>query len=228
MSQRATYLLGYHKYSRLWRRYAADTMVARKAFFGNLFVVDHHLRRNGLGRGCFVECGTWRGGMSFAFVELCRGIDEFHFFDSFEGLPPAGPEDGETARRQQAEGTLWHDNNTADYDVFMARMETLATPGRRLTAHKGWFEKTLPGFAPNKPISVLRLDGDWYASTRCALDNLFDKVMPGGIVLIDDYYAWDGCGRALHEFLAARQARERIRQSRFGAVPYLIKQQAEG
>lgn len=96
--------------------------------------------------------------MAFALADLCPEIAEGHFFDSFAGLPPAGP-----------------------------------------------------------------LDGDWYESTLCILDNLFDRVMPGGVVLIDDYYDWDGCSRAVHDFLSARKATERIRPSRFGGVAYMIR-----
>ena len=223
MSQQLTYLAGLPRYNRLWRKYAGRTMIARKAFIGNLFLADYYRGRNGLDRGSFVECGTWRGGMAFALTELCPDIAECHFFDSFEGLPQAGPLDGEKANREQAEGLLWHDNNTAAFDDFMTGMAFLGRPGRRMEAHKGWFTDTLPGFSPERPISLLRLDGDWYDSTLCILDNLFDKVMPGGLILIDDYYDWEGCSRAVHDFLSGRKAVECIRQSRYGGVAYMIR-----
>lgn len=161
--------------------------------------------------------------MAFALTELCPTIGEVHFFDSFEGLPQAGPLDGQKALHDQAEGKLWHNNNTASIDDFMTGLAPLEDSGRRIEAHKGWFADTLPGFAPDKPISVLRLDGDWYESTMCVLDNLFDKVMPGGVILIDDYYDWEGCSRAVHDFLSRRKATETIRQSRFGGVAYIVK-----
>ena len=56
------------------------------------------------------------------------------------------------------------------------------------------------------------------------LDALWDRVMPGGLVLIDDYYAWEGCTKAVHAFLAKRQAREPIRQSRSGKVCFIVKE----
>ena len=62
-------------------------------------------------------------------------------------------------------------------------------------------------------IAVLRLDGDWYGSTMTCLEHLFDKVLPGGIVLMDDYYAWEGCSKAVHDFLSARSATEQIRSA---------------
>ena len=67
---------------------------------------------------------------------------------------------------------------------------------------RGWFSETIPRFIPPSPIAVLRLDGDWYDSTRVCLENLYPQVAPGGIVIIDDYYNWDGCARAVNEFLA--------------------------
>ena len=73
------------------------------------------------------------------------------------------------------------------------------------------------------PVAVLRLDGDWYKSTMQCLDTFWDRVMPGGLVLIDDYYAWEGCTKAVHAFLAKRKAREAIRQSRLGKVAYIVR-----
>jgi O-methyltransferase len=68
---------------------------------------------------------------------------------------------------------------------------------------QGWFADTLPG-APIERIAVLRLDGDLYSSTMDALQNLYHKVSPGGYVIADDYYSWDSCRRAIHDFLDAR------------------------
>ncbi len=70
-----------------------------------------------------------------------------------------------------------------------------------LIYHKGWFQDTLP-IADTPEIAVLRLDGDWYASTRVSLKHLYDRVVPGGFVIIDDYGCYDGCRKAVDEFLA--------------------------
>jgi O-methyltransferase len=68
---------------------------------------------------------------------------------------------------------------------------------------------------------VLHLDADWFESTIICLNTLFEKVASGGVVIIDDYYTWDGCSRAVHEYLAKTQATERI--SMLGHVCYLRK-----
>lgn len=198
-------------------------MLPRKSFFGNLFLAHYYNRHGQLTDGCLVECGTWRGGTAFALTETCKNIKEFHYFDSFEGLPLAGEWDGQYARREQAEGKLWHNNNSAELSDFLDGMKPLENSGRTLSAHNGWFEETLPCFEPERRISLLRLDGDWYDSTICILENLYDHVIPNGLILIDDYYDWDGCSRAVHDFLSARKLRDRIRQSRFGGVAYIVK-----
>jgi O-methyltransferase len=66
---------------------------------------------------------------------------------------------------------------------------------------KGWFDETIPTFKPPEPIAVLRLDADWSESTLTCLKHLYPHVAPGGVVIIDDYWAWDGCARAVHEFV---------------------------
>ena len=59
------------------------------------------------------------------------------------------------------------------------------------------------------------------SSTKTCLTNLFDRVAPGGIIILDDYFTWDGCSRALHDFLSERSAAERLRS--LGDICYLQK-----
>jgi hypothetical protein len=66
---------------------------------------------------------------------------------------------------------------------------------------KGWFNESLPLFKESiGDIAVLRLDGDWYESTKCCLDNLYDNVVNGGWVIIDDYQL-AGCKQAVDEYI---------------------------
>ena len=67
----------------------------------------------------------------------------------------------------------------------------------------------------------MRVDCDWYGPVRTCLDNLYDQVSPGGWLIFDDYYVWDGCTIAVHEFLARRQLPDRIRN--FNEVAYIHK-----
>jgi hypothetical protein len=133
-------------------------------------------------------------------------------FDSFEGLPPAREIDGRSALAWQADtsGPHYHDNCTADVEAARRTMAMSRATDYRLI--KGWFAETMPGYVPPAPIAILRLDCDWYDSTLTCLEALWDHVAEEGVVLIDDYYTWDGCARAVHQFLAQRQSRARVMQ----------------
>jgi O-methyltransferase len=207
----------------LWRRFHALTMADRRRFCANLSLVRECARRIDLSGGCYVECGTWRGGLSFAVMQLDTGIRDFHFFDSFEGLPSATAEDGTRAIADQAAGRLWHDNNRADGAEFAENLNRYGRPGQSLWVTKGWFADTLPKFPPDRAISVLRMDGDWYESTLCILRNLFERVIPGGLIIVDDYFDWEGCARAVHEYFCESGATERIREAKAGHFAYIVK-----
>lgn len=207
----------------LWRRFRPFTMSNRRRFCATLALIRERERHVDLSAGCYVECGTWRGGVPFAVMQLETTLREFHFFDSFEGLPRATEKDGAIAATDQAAGRLWHDNNTADAAEFASNVERFRRPEHSVSITKGWFQDTLPKFPTGKSISVLRLDGDWYESTMCILRNLFDRVIPEGLVIIDDYYDWEGCARAVHEYLGETSASDRLRQAA-GHFAYLVKE----
>ena len=160
--------------------------------------------------GAFVECGVAQGGCAALIATLADR--EGHgrrcwFFDSFEGLPDptaqdyaGGSETGDHVRplpRGSCLGTL--------EQVSALLFDTFALDETRIELVKGWFQDTLPARAREiGPIAVLRLDGDWYASTRCCLEHLYDAVLPGGAIVIDDYGTCHGCRRATDEFLEER------------------------
>ena len=87
---------------------------------------------------------------------------------------------------------------------------------------KGWFNETLPKFAPETRIAILRLDGDWYESTMECLNALYRHVRVGGVIIIDDYYTWAGCSRAVHDFLSRHELEDVVRQY-FNGVCYIVK-----
>lgn len=201
---------------RIRRRYADFTMVPERNAVANLLLC----RRLAPASGCVVECGVWRGGMSAAMAEVLPG--RLHYlFDSFEGLPPATEADGPAAFAYQADtaAPAYFDNCRAGRASAERAMRM--SPARRHELVQGWFEDTLPGFAPEEPVAVLRLDGDWYESTLRCLEALYPAVAPGGLVVLDDYYQWDGCARAVHEYLARRAEPARIRE--FHGVAFLVK-----
>lgn len=200
---------------RLQQKFQDFTMCQEFKYLPNLKLVEKHDQI----KGCVVECGTWKGGMIAGIAELLNQQNRtYYLFDSFEGLPDVTTRDGEKASDWQKE----NDHNCqADEDFANRAMEISGATSYFI--HKGWFKDTLPHFDPKEPIAILRLDGDWYDSTMECLDHLYDKVANGGIIIIDDYFAWEGCAKAIHDFLSKRDSLTRVREY-MDTVAYLIKQ----
>lgn len=142
------------------------------------------------------------------------GPERLYFgFDSFEGLPPVDDRDGPTARQWQlqTDSTEYHDNCRASRED--AEQALKRSGAKRFNLIQGWFDHTLPGWMAPEPIALLRLDGDWYESTMTCLTHLAPQMAADGLVLIDDYHTWDGCARAIHDWLSRHDLPLRIRQS---------------
>lgn len=198
------------------RKYKGFTMVSTLDGISNLVICTERAPSS----GCIVECGVWRGGMSAAMADALPGRTHF-LFDSFEGLPAATEIDGQGALDYQRDKTspVYFDNCRAERSFAETAMRMSAAG--KYTVIQGWFNQTLPGFKLPEPIAILRLDGDWYEPTMECLNNLYPQVMPGGIIILDDYYMWDGCSRAVHDYLSVHKTTDRIYQ--FRGIPYLIK-----
>jgi O-methyltransferase len=201
-------------------KYRTRTMIPPKLYAENLALAAIVLQDESLKDGAIIECGTWRGGMSAGMVEVGGFDRNYYFFDSFEGLPPVAEVDGKAAK--EYENSLSTPGCAASLDEFKQTMSMTGCPPEKINAYKGFFESTLPGFSPPK-IAVLRLDGDWYESTMICLEKFWDHVLPGGLILIDDYYVWEGCSKAVHDFLARRKAPESIRQGPIGRVAFILR-----
>jgi O-methyltransferase len=166
--------------------------------------------------GDFVECGVWRGGASFLMADLLRqaGVNDrkVWLFDSFEGLPSPQEIDGPRALAyaRDTDRPWYLDNCRASVEEVRESAMMLGL-GDHVKLVKGWFDATLPANRDRiGPIAILRIDGDWYASVRSCLEHLYDGVVEGGFVILDDYYTFDGCAIAVHEFLGRRQLSHRI------------------
>ncbi|EAY28515.1 TylF/MycF/NovP-related O-methyltransferase [Microscilla marina] len=189
----------------IYQTFQTYTMVPRQPYLHNLELAE----RIRYFEGAIVECGVWKGGMIAGMAKLLGRQREYFLFDSFEGLPPAELIDGVRALKWQAtpSNPHYHNNCKADYEEAAKAMELAGITNAYI--YKGWFDQTL-GQYPKEPIALLRLDADWYASTLLCLEHLFDYVVNDGIIIMDDYYTWDGCARAVHDFLSARSATARI------------------
>jgi hypothetical protein len=146
--------------------------------------------------GAFVDCGCFNGGSS---VMMSSGAPsrEVWAFDSFQGLPEAGPRDPYGAA--DLAGEL-----VASEGKVREAFSRFAFP-ERLHVVKGWFAQTFPEAARAiERVAVLHADGDWYESVRLTLETFESKVSPGGFVVIDDYGYWEGAKAATHEYRASR------------------------
>ena len=162
--------------------------------------------------GSFVECGVWRGGSMMAVADTLQDLDttdrELYLFDTFEGMakPTAADRrhDGESAdallarERKDVADSTWCVADQADVAANMART---GYPAERVHLIRGKVEDTVPDAAP-ETIAVLRLDTDWYESTKHELEHLFPRVSPGGVLIIDDYGWWQGARTAVDGYLA--------------------------
>jgi O-methyltransferase len=178
----------------------AHTMVGRKRL-DHLQACVETVLREGI-PGDLIETGVWRGGSCI----LMRGVLAAHgdrerrvwVADSFRGLPPPDGQWQLDARSRLHEVDFLAvprarvERNFQAYGLLDDRVRFL----------EGWFEDTLPS-APIEQLAVLRLDGDMYGSTISVLQSLYDKVSPGGFIIVDDY-ALPPCKAAVAEFRATR------------------------
>nr|WP_190080527.1 TylF/MycF/NovP-related O-methyltransferase [Streptomyces longisporoflavus] len=175
----------------------------------NAFILaTRHIVRHDI-PGSIVECGVWRGGSMQACAKalLGAGVTErdLYLFDTFEGMTPPTEEDlrldGKSAEEllklQGKDRPIWA---VASLDDVRSGFENVPYPKERVHYVKGRVEETVPGQAPEQ-ISVLRLDTDWYASTRHELEELYPRLVSGGVLLIDDYGYWQGSRKAVDEFM---------------------------
>ncbi len=166
--------------------------------------------RRGL-EGCFVECGVWRGGSSMAaaltFAQEGATDRELFLFDTFEGMTPPGAVD-RTADGVPAQTHLDRDVDrqvvwcVAGLEDVRRNLASTGYPEDRIQLIRGPVEQTIPMHAPAGPIAVLRLDTDWYQSTRHELEHLFPRLVDGGVLIVDDYGHWSGARTAVDEYLA--------------------------
>jgi len=153
----------------------------------------------------FVECGVAKGGCLAMMKSIAGKNNRIYGFDSFEGMPNITNEDlGNYNKSNPLSGFgKVGDNLSGGIENVYNTFKTLNIDMKNVNLIKGFFKDTLnvPENIENiGEIGVLRLDGDWYESTMVCLEKLYNKVVPGGIIIIDDYGHWIGAKRATDEF----------------------------
>ncbi|KAG2498109.1 hypothetical protein HYH03_003867 [Edaphochlamys debaryana] len=155
--------------------------------------------------GDVAETGLFQGGSGILMALMLHSWDfcghrRYWGFDSFRGLPRAVAADMAGSATVGAAGQM-----AVARDVVEANFKAAGVnmSSGLVTLIPGWFNETLPGAAV-RHIAFLRLDGDMFTSTRDALVNLYDKVVPGGLVYVDDYGSFNGCKMAVDIFRKQR------------------------
>lgn len=168
--------------------------------------------------GDFIETGAWRGGATILMRAIlkCYGVTNRVVWvaDSFEGLPPP---------RNSTDG--WNFSHVEHLQVSLEQVKAnflkFGLLDDQVRFLPGWFKDTLPK-APIQKLAILRLDGDLYSSTMDALENLYSKVSVGGYVIVDDYFSWAACKRAVDEFLARKPFNGKIQKIDCGGAYWQI------
>ncbi len=162
--------------------------------------------------GAIVECGVWRGGnmMAVALTLLrLKAQRSLFLFDTYTGMTSPTDTDRDVSGSKAEVQYLNYKRRSAEPQWCEASVEEVRHnlsstnyPQHLTTFIEGPVEKTLPSDEP-KSIAFLRLDTDWYESTRHELEHLYPLVSKGGVIAIDDYGHWQGARRAVDEYLSA-------------------------
>jgi O-methyltransferase len=174
----------------------------------------NYLVKNNI-EGDFVECGVWRGGSTMAAIDtLIKAGDksrEIYLYDTFEGMSePTEIDKVFTGTGADELMNITDRNDPTSVWCYSALEEvqqnvgTLKYPVSKVHYVKGKVEDTIPQTIPGK-IALLRLDTDWYESTAHELKHLYPLLVPGGVIIIDDYGHWEGARLAVDEYIAAKK-----------------------
>ena len=188
------------------------TMTSAERVYSLISSVDYILENNI--SGAIVECGVWRGGSMLSVAlrlnEKKAANRDLWLYDTFEGMP--APDENDFSKRSGPAQKKFDDVKISDsasdwcratLDDVQANIRIANYPADKIHFIKGKVEDTIPAQMP-KSIALLRLDTDWYASTKHELEHLFPLLIPGGVLIIDDYGHWEGCRKAVDEYFAAQ------------------------
>jgi hypothetical protein len=164
--------------------------------------------------GLVIEAGTARGGSAIVMAAAKAPERPMKVYDVFGMIPPPSEHDGADVHDRYAKITSgaargpggetyygYRDDLYAEVTDSFARLG-VAAADRNVDLVQGLFEDTIQLDAP---VAIAHLDGDWYESTMTCLTRIAPLVVPGGRIVLDDYYAWSGCRAAVDEYFKDRE-----------------------
>ena len=195
---------------RIWEAVRPYTMTSPERV-SVLIDAVRHLMANKVD-GAMVECGVWKGGSSMAIAlalkELGEENRELYLYDTFSGM--SAPTEADISSCWGKASDIFSKTRTSDdasdwclSPLEEVRKNILSTdyPGEKLHFIQGKVEETIPLTIPKK-IALLRLDTDWYVSTKHEMTHLFPLLAVNGILIIDDYGCWEGARKAVDEYIS--------------------------
>ncbi|MDI9364742.1 MAG: TylF/MycF/NovP-related O-methyltransferase [Flavobacterium sp.] len=187
-----------------------NTMTSAERIYSLIESVKY-ITKNNI-KGDIVECGVWKGGSMMAVAKTLMELNERHrnlyLYDTYEGMS-APTEVDKTQNDTEAHILLNKNLNKeknnvwayASFETVKKGMKSTNYPDDKIIYIKGKVEDTIPNIIPEK-IAILRLDTDWYESTKHELIHLFPRLQKGGILILDDYGYWQGARKAVDEYFA--------------------------
>lgn len=185
------------------------TMTSNERLYGLIESVKYIISNNL--PGSFVECGVWKGGSMMAVAETLLGLGitdrNLYLYDTFSGMTAPTEEDS-NYQEQPAADLLIKDTKKKEESLVWAyssleevksNIEKTGYPSSFIHYAEGDVLKTIPGTDPGE-IALLRLDTDWYESTKHELQHLYPKLVEKGVLIIDDYGFWKGSRKATDEY----------------------------
>ncbi len=188
--------------------------------------------------GDLVECGVWRGGSAMAMAMTLKSLGatdrRIYLYDTFEGMSQPTDEDV-SHRGLSAMQEFKASGGVGDISTWcLGTLEEVKTnlaqtgyPEQNIKYVKGRIEETVPETMPNR-IALLRLDTDWYESTKHELEHMFPVLSPDGVLIVDDYGDWKGARKAVDEYIARKKPRILLNRIDFtGRIAVKSANQAE-
>lgn len=189
----------------------------RKSSMYGTFLAVRYIHANNID-GDFVECGVFWGRqimmMALTLSLLGKRNQDIWLYDTFKGLTAPGEYDAYRTANKDAEWVKdhWMEQNAdghnnwcyAPLEEVKENISKTDYPEEQFHFVQGDILETLPN-DNHAQISLLRLDTDFYDSTKHELETLYDLVVPGGVIIIDDYGAFSGARKAVDEFLETKE-----------------------
>jgi hypothetical protein len=202
-------IFGNKDFMEIYKKCKAYTMVSAEKSYA-LYRSVKYVEENNI-KGDFVECGVYKGGqsmlMAYTLLQEGQANRNIWLYDTYSGMSKPTDKDVSLSEDKQA-SKIWQKKKRESHNEWVysslsdvkRNMKQTEYPKQNLDFVEGKVENTIPQSIPQK-ISILRLDTDFYESTRHELEHLYPRLVKGGVLIIDDYNSWKGARMATEEYI---------------------------